>query len=100
LPLDLPRFGKSAELLFGEDELVFYGNFKDSSAAFDELGLDAKILLDFRCQTGGARVVVSSRAVFDGNPHRRSPFRPNYRSAGRRHACSARGRIENDAETV
>jgi hypothetical protein len=62
---DLAGVREPAGLLLGEDELVVDRDLEDSSRSFDELRLDAQLLLDLFRQTGGARVVVSDGAVLD-----------------------------------
>ncbi len=42
---------------------------EDSARAFDQLGLDPKLLLDRLRQTGGSREVVSLSAVLDRDVH-------------------------------
>jgi hypothetical protein len=54
-------------LLLGEDQLVVDGDLENASAAPDQLGLEAELAFNLRRQTGGARVVVSHRAVFDAH---------------------------------
>jgi hypothetical protein len=54
-------------LLLREEQLVIDGDLEDAAAAPDQLGLDAEPAFNLRRQTGGARVVVSHRAVFDAN---------------------------------
>ena len=58
---------EAAQLLLGEDEVVSHGDLEDPAAATDELGLDAELLLDLGRQTGGTGIIVSARAVFDGD---------------------------------
>jgi hypothetical protein len=54
-------------LLLGEDQLVVDGDLEDPAAAPYQLGRDAEPAFNLRRQTGGARVVVSHRAVFDAH---------------------------------
>jgi hypothetical protein len=76
--LDLARLGEAAQFLLGEDKVVADGDLEDASVATDQLGLDAELLLDFSRQTGGTGVVVSARAVLDGDTrgHSRLLSRP------------------------
>jgi hypothetical protein len=67
LLLDLSGLREAARLFLGEDEVVPHGDFEDAPVAADQLGCDAELLLDFGRQTGGAGVVVSARAVLDGD---------------------------------
>jgi hypothetical protein len=64
---DLAGLREAAQGLLGEDQVVPDRDLEDASAAADELGLDAELLLDLSRQTGGAWIVVSARAVFDGD---------------------------------
>jgi len=64
---DLAGLREAAQLLLGKDQVVPDGDLEDASAAADELGLDAELLLDLSRQTGGAGIVVSARAVLDGD---------------------------------
>jgi len=59
--------GEASELLLGEDQVVAHRDLEDSTMAADQLRLDAELLLDLGRQTGGAWVVVSDRAVLDGD---------------------------------
>ena len=72
LLLDLSRLREAAELFLGEDEVVPHGDLEDATAATDQLRLDAELLLDLSRQTGGARIVVSTGAVLDGDISRHS----------------------------
>ena len=64
---DLSRHGEAAGLFLGEDQVVAADDLEDAAGAAHELGFDAEFPLEIRRQTGGARIVVSHRAVFD--PH-------------------------------
>jgi hypothetical protein len=65
--LDLAGFGEAAQLFLGEDEVVPHGDLEDATAAANQLRLDAELLFDLSRQTGGTGVVVSARAVLDGD---------------------------------
>jgi hypothetical protein len=67
LGFDLAGHREAVGLLLGEDQLVVDGDFEDAPAAPDQLALDAELAFNLRRQTGGARVVVSHRAVFDAH---------------------------------
>jgi hypothetical protein len=58
---------EAPELLLREDQLVAGSDLEDAAAAADEQGFQAELVLDLSRQTGGSRIVVSARAVFDGN---------------------------------
>jgi hypothetical protein len=58
---------EASEPFLGEDEVVADGDLEDTTAALDQLRLDAELLLDLSRQTGGAGVVVSAGAVLDGD---------------------------------
>jgi hypothetical protein len=77
---DLAGLRETAQLLLGEDQVVPDRDLEDASAAADELGLDAELLLDLSRQTGGAGIVVSARAVLDGDMgrHGEPPFGSHY----------------------
>jgi len=62
---DLARLRETPRLLLGEDQLVVDCDLEDPTAAFDELGFDAELLLDLVRQTGGTGKVVSDGAVLD-----------------------------------
>jgi hypothetical protein len=63
----LSWLGETPELLLREDELVVRLDLEDPSVALDELRPGPELLLDLLRQTGGARVVVSGRAVLDAD---------------------------------
>jgi hypothetical protein len=67
LLFDLAGHREAVGLLLGEDQLVVDGDLEDASAAPDQIGLDAEPAFNLRRQTGGARIVVSHRAVFDAH---------------------------------
>jgi hypothetical protein len=62
---------EASQLFLGEDQVVGHGDLEDATTATDQIGLDAELLLDLSRQTGGAGVVVSARAVLDGDGARR-----------------------------
>ncbi len=62
-------FRESAGLELRVDERSVDVDVEDASAAGDQLGLDAELLLDLCRQTGGFWLVVSGRAVFDLHFH-------------------------------
>ena len=72
LLLDLSGLREAAHLFLGEDKVVPHGDFEDAPVAADQLRLDTELPLDFSRQTGGARVVVSTGAVLDGDVCRHS----------------------------
>jgi hypothetical protein len=72
LLLDLSGLREAAQLFLGEDEVVPHGNFEDAPVAADQLRFDTELPLDFSRQTGGARIVVSTGAVLDGDICRHS----------------------------
>jgi hypothetical protein len=45
--------------------LVIDGNVVNSTAAFDKLGINIEYFLNFCCQTGSTRKIVSGAAVLD-----------------------------------
>ena len=72
---DLARLREAPHLLLGEDQLIAESDVEDPARAFDQVGLNAELLLDVGRQTGGSGVVVSDGAVLDrdvlghaGNP--------------------------------
>jgi hypothetical protein len=67
LLFDLAGHREAVGLFLGEDQLVVDGDFKNASAAPDQLRLDAELAFNLRRQTGSARIVVSHRAVFDAH---------------------------------
>jgi hypothetical protein len=67
LLFDLARHREAVGLFLGEDQLVVGGDLENASAAPDQLGLQTELAFNLRRQTGGARVVVSHRAVFDAH---------------------------------
>jgi hypothetical protein len=78
--LDLAGKGKAARLFLGEEELVVDGHLEHSAGPFDELWLDAELLLDLLRQTGGAGEVISDPAVLDDDAcgHDPPPFVRHY----------------------
>ena len=72
LLLDLSGLREAAQLFLGEDEVASHGDFEDAPVTADHLRLDTELPLDFSRQTGGARVVVSTGAVLDGDICRHS----------------------------
>ena len=88
---DLAGIREAAALLLGEDDLVVDRDLEDPAGSFDELGLDAELLLDLFRQTGGARIVVSDGAVLDADLGSHGPisFRREY--TGGRQRGSSRG---------
>jgi hypothetical protein len=59
-------------------------DLEDPAGSFDELRFDAELLLNLFRQTGGAREVVSDRAVLNRNvrEHTRLLSTPDYRTGG------------------
>jgi len=55
--------------MFGEDQLPIQFDVENSTAARDELGCDVVFFLDLGRQTGGLRLVISTRAIRDSNDH-------------------------------
>jgi hypothetical protein len=49
------------------------GDVEHASAALQKLGLNAQLFGDLGRQTGGARKVVSARAVLDRDAHDEAP---------------------------
>jgi len=88
--LDLSGLREAAQLLLGEDEVVPHDDLEDTAPAAYELRLNAELLLDLGRQTGGARVVVSARAVLDGDVsgHGSPSFLLNYSQRACRERCS------------
>jgi hypothetical protein len=66
---DLRIFRKSTFVVLREDELSVDLDVEDSTAAGDEFGNDVVVLLDPGRQTGGLRLVVSTRAVRNSDDH-------------------------------
>src|SRR5262245_14286014 len=64
-PLDLSFLGEPAQRLLREDLLTVDRDLEDAAARAHQRGLDAERLLQLGRQTGGPRLVVSLRAVFD-----------------------------------
>jgi hypothetical protein len=58
---------EAPELPLREDQLVAGLDLEDAALAANELGMQAELALDLSRQTGGSWVVVSARAVLDGN---------------------------------
>jgi hypothetical protein len=70
LAKDLRIFRKSTFVVLREDELSVDLDVENSTAAGDEFGNDVVVLLDPGRQTGGLRLVVSTRAVGNSDLHR------------------------------
>lgn len=62
-----PGLGEPAGGLLGVDFLSVQVDFEHSPRALDETGSDVEAFFDLIRQTGGARLVVSLDAVFDGD---------------------------------
>lgn len=64
------RIRETPHLFFGKKQSAFLFHFENAAAACDQLDLAAReTLLNFRLQTGGAREVVSNRAIFNRDFH-------------------------------
>jgi hypothetical protein len=72
----LARFGKTAGLLFRENDLVVEGDVEHAAVPLDQLGFEAELVSDFVRQTGGSGKIASRSTVFDGKSmiHPSSPF--------------------------
>lgn len=68
-PDDFAVLGEAVQRFFREHQLAVDFYFENAAARGDEFRFDLKGILDFACQTGGARFVVSDLAVFDGYLH-------------------------------
>jgi hypothetical protein len=66
---DFVGIGESSGLVLRVDELAVRDHVEDAVVAFDELGLDASVVLDSGRQPGGLGEIVSANAVRDGNLH-------------------------------
>ncbi len=55
--------------MLGEDELPVQLDVEDSTAARDEFGRDVVFFLDLGRQTGGLRLVISTRAIRNSDVH-------------------------------
>ena len=55
--------------VFGVDQFVADLNVVNAAASFNQFSLDSKSTLNFLCQTGSSRKVVSLAAVFDRDLH-------------------------------
>jgi len=62
--------GKAAGFLLRIDFPAVEDHVEDTSAAFNQLGFAACLLLDRIRQTGGLRMIVSLHAIRDGDLHR------------------------------
>jgi len=80
---DLAGLREPACLPLGEHQLAVHLDVEDAARPFDELGLDAGLLLDLCRQTGGARIVVSDGAVLNGDGHTLLLSGADYRASGR-----------------
>ena len=60
-----PGIGKSAQILFGKNEIAAVLNLEDSPSRFDQLGINTQFFLQFLRQTDGPGFVVSHPAVRD-----------------------------------
>jgi len=74
-PFQLAGLREPSQGLFGEQLLVTELDLEGAAAALDQTGGQVELLFDLGRQTGGAGVVVSLHAVFDGQrlAHRDSP---------------------------
>jgi hypothetical protein len=68
-PHDLAFLRKARERFLREDQGAVRLHFEHAATRRDQLAVDSEDLLQLGRQTGGARLVVSSRAVFDRDPH-------------------------------
>jgi hypothetical protein len=72
-PCHLTSIGESAELALGEDELSTVLDLKFSAGSRDQLRMHPQPLVQFLRQTGGLRLIISSRAIGDpANVHFRT----------------------------
>lgn len=62
-------FGEAARFVFAPNLLTVDMHVEHAARPLDELGRHVELLLDGFRQTGGAREVVSLRAVLDGDVH-------------------------------
>src|SRR5262245_54226006 len=67
---DLALFGETALRVLREDELPIRDDVEDAVVALDQPGLDSQLTSQRGPQTGGARKIVSARAVGDRDVHR------------------------------
>jgi hypothetical protein len=67
-------FGESSRLLFRENELPIFANFKHTPAGFNEFCIAPYAFLNLLCQTGSFGKIVSDRAICDGYVHKSPLF--------------------------
>lgn len=68
-PQDLVVLGKPIQRFLGEHQFSVQFDLEDAAVGGDQLRLQTELLLDGVRQTGGARLVVSNLAVFNGDLH-------------------------------
>jgi hypothetical protein len=66
---DLALGREAALIAFRENLLLIHADDEDSSAAADNLAVDAEFAFDLSRQTGGSGEIVSNAAVVDSNVH-------------------------------
>ena len=69
---DLLMFREPLRLVLRKDQLTLRLDVEDTVGPFDELGVEAKPLLDLGRQTGDLGQVVSTNAVRNGDVHVRN----------------------------
>jgi hypothetical protein len=79
-PNDLGSIRKAAFAVLGKNQNTVGGNIEDAAAAFEKFGLYSELLGNIGRQTGGARQIISTRAVFDRDMHQSSPVLKRYPS--------------------
>jgi hypothetical protein len=77
---DLGSVRKAAFAVLGKNHDTINGNIENAAAAFDEFGLHSELLKNIGLQTGGARQIISTRAIFDRDMHQSSPVLKRYPS--------------------
>jgi hypothetical protein len=96
LLLDFAGLWKAAQPFLREDQVGVDGDLEDATAATDQLRGEAEPGFDLSRQTGGAGVVVSARAVLDGNVLRgHEVLLSRLDSSSRRSAAGGRTLLQN-----
>ena len=68
-PCHLTRIGKPAYLPLREDQLPIDLDLEDTVFAFDQARVRSEFVAELSRQPGGAWLVVSNDAIFDGDVH-------------------------------
>lgn len=79
-PNDLGSVRKAALAVLGKNQNTVGRNIEDAATTLDKFRLHSEFLKNIGRQTGGARQIISTRAIFDRDMHQSSPVLKRYPS--------------------